>query len=625
MTYRPEIDGLRALAVMAVIAAHAGFNAFAGGFVGVDIFFVLSGYLIGTIIIRELEDGTFTFRRFYARRARRILPALFVVLTATWIPAWFLMTHSEILDFAPSVLASLLFISNVYFWDLTGYFSPGAETLPLLHTWSLSIEEQYYLLFPLIGFVTYKFLGKTGFFAVVLLLAALSLTLAEWGAANKPSVNYFFTFSRVWEILAGTLCVWIERQRKPRGNDVLAMAGLGAIAASILLYSAATPFPSLYATVPVAGTMAVLLFARQGTQSARLLSLKACSVIGLISYSAYLWHQPVFAFARLADLSATHSWIAAPLIALILGLAWTTCRFVEVPFRSGRTGIKSNLSAGLIATAAFAILASASIAVYSTDASLLRYSANDRPLFEVTRRDARSYMRHRGDAFLNRPFANDGRRKIFIVGDSFSQDFINLLAENGHLKDLDISIHLISSECGNIFLTDKMDFPPVALPPKCNDISRYETADIQNRLASADAVLLISRWHDKFVKYLPESLSQINAVANGPVLTLGTKGFGPGDPSLYREIPAEDRATFLAEIGSETQQVNERLSAMNLPGYIDVQRALCGSSLKCAIITPSGHLVSLDRSHLTQEGARAFGPRFFENAPKLRAALGISP
>lgn len=624
MTYRPEIDGLRAIAVLAVIFAHAGFDALKGGFIGVDVFFVLSGYLIGSIILRDLEGGTFSFRHFYARRARRILPALIVVLIAAWLPAWLLMTHSEMLDFAPSVLASLLFVSNVYFWDLTGYFSPASETLPLLHTWSLSIEEQYYLLFPLIGFVTFKLLGRTAFFLMAFSLAALSLALAEWGVANKPDVNYFFTFSRVWEILAGTLCVWAEKRWSPKGIDAFGLAGLGAIAASILIYDATIPFPSLYALLPVVGTMAVLLFARAGTLCAKALSLRGMTAIGLVSYSAYLWHQPVFAYARIGGLGTTDGWIAIPLIGLILGLSWASWRFVEVPFRKGRSGIFANLPAAAIAFCTTGGLAGLSVLVYTTDVSITRYAVQDRPLIETTRRDALSYMRARSKSMLNAPFANDGRTKVFIVGDSFGRDFINILGENDHLDHLDISFHIISWHCGNVFITPQMDFPKKPLPSRCNDVARYEDDFVLRRLADADVVLLISRWRTEFIEFLPESLVEIKKYATGPVLVLGTKAFGSGDPHAYLDTAPRDRPALSVPVQSESIAVNTHMAALDLPGFIDVQRILCGDAgALCPIVATDGRMISVDEGHLTASGARDMGRRLIDGAPDLRRALDI--
>lgn len=338
LIYRPEIDGLRAVAVIPVILFHAGMTVFSGGYVGVDVFFVISGYLITAILISELERGDFSIARFYERRARRILPALFFVILCCIPFAWMWMLPAELKDFSQSIVAVVFFASNILFWREEGYFAPAAELKPLLHTWSLAVEEQYYLLFPVFLLVMWRF-GRNRVFWAICGAAAFSLLLSEWGWRNKPSANFYLAPMRAWELLAGSICAFWLSGRELRANNWLSLAGLGLIVLAIFYYDDATPFPSVYALAPVLGTALMILFGGAGTWTAKLLSTRGFVGIGLISYSAYLWHQPLFAFARLRSIMEPSPALMIALAALSLVLAYFSWRYIEKPFRKGQGSI----------------------------------------------------------------------------------------------------------------------------------------------------------------------------------------------------------------------------------------------------------------------------------------------
>jgi peptidoglycan/LPS O-acetylase OafA/YrhL len=331
--YRREIDGLRAVAVLPVILFHGGFHPFTGGYVGVDVFFVISGYLITSILIRELQQGTFSILHFYERRARRILPALFVVMLACLPFAYAWMVPSQFISFAQSLVSVVLFVSNIFFWyQGEAYFAAEAELQPLLHTWSLAVEEQYYLLFPVFLLLVWRF-GRQPVFWSVVAIAAISLVMAEWGSRNAPSASFYLAPSRAWELLAGSICAFLAVGRPQRSSNMLSAIGLALIVYAILWFDADTPFPGLYALVPVIGTALIILFAARETWVARLLSTRAFVGIGLISYSAYLWHQPLFAFARLRSPTEPDALLIGGLSVASLLLVWATWHYVEQPFR----------------------------------------------------------------------------------------------------------------------------------------------------------------------------------------------------------------------------------------------------------------------------------------------------
>lgn len=332
MKYRAEIDGLRALAVVPVILFHAGYKLFSGGFVGVDVFFVISGYLITTILIEDIENKQFSIVNFYERRARRLLPALFFVMFACIPFAWMWMIPSQMKDFSQSLVAMSLFASNVLFCRTSGYFDAAAEEKPLLHTWSLAVEEQYYVLFPIFLILAWRF-GKNRVFWMIVVMATISLLLSEWGWRNKATANFYLAPTRAWELFAGSIAAFIVQKQGVKKNNTLAFLGLTAIIFSIFFYDETTPFPSLYALVPVLGVILLILYADKETFAAKILGTKGFVGVGLISYSAYLWHQPLFAFARIQAESTPTNLHLFLLTASSLPLAYLSWKFVETPFR----------------------------------------------------------------------------------------------------------------------------------------------------------------------------------------------------------------------------------------------------------------------------------------------------
>ena len=337
-TYRPEIDGLRAIAVGAVVLHHAG-APLQGGYLGVDIFFVISGYLITRILMAEMADGRFSLMRFYERRARRILPALVVVCLVSVPLGWALALPDQLKLLGQSLVAVTGFASNILFWLKSGYFAPAAEEIPLLHTWSLAVEEQFYLLFPLALMVLWR-----GRWMIPVLAGAALLSFAAAGAFqswDKDAVFYLLPF-RAWELLAGVLlALYLAKPQNVLQGDgspaqALSLGGLALILGSLALVDPWAPYSALWAGIPVMGTVLVIACARPGTIARWVLTRSPLIWIGLISYSLYLWHQPVFAFARMAQFLPPSPWQMAGLVVLCVTLAWATWALVEQPFRDRR-------------------------------------------------------------------------------------------------------------------------------------------------------------------------------------------------------------------------------------------------------------------------------------------------
>ncbi|GGL80629.1 acyltransferase family protein [Wenxinia marina] len=382
MKYRPEIDGIRAIAVVSVIFYHAG-APIPGGFVGVDIFFVLSGYLITSLLLRDLERGTFSIADFYERRARRILPALFVVIAACLPLSLWIMSPDQIARFGRSVVGAALFMSNVFFWREGGYFDVSAELKPLLHTWTLAVEEQYYLLFPPALWWAWKFCRRVAFW-LILGTALASFGLALWTSGEFATASFFLTPTRVWELLAGSLCAFSALPR----IRWLGEFGVGLILTSLVVINESMLWPGFWTLLPVIGTTLVVLFCQPGGLAHLALSTRFMVGIGLISYSGYLWHAPLFAFLHLRAPELVTPAIMGLLIALTFMLAWATWRYVEQPFRAGHGRPAAILTgrAPLLAASAAGLMVAAILGVFGWQSgdrlAALRYSTPQLTFFD---------------------------------------------------------------------------------------------------------------------------------------------------------------------------------------------------------------------------------------------------
>lgn len=335
LPYRPDLDGVRALAILPVLFFHADIAWFGGGFVGVDVFFVLSGFFMARVILNDLERGTFSFWEFYLRRARRILPALFVMIAATSTAAWFLLMPQEFEYFANSVAAAATFTSNILFENESGYFDIAAEMKPLLHTWSLSIEEQFYVFFPIALFAAYRFArAKVAHIMAGFLVA--SFVASTIFVFHKPEDAFYLLHFRVWELLAGSLIAVLPAGSHPdRTRQVMSLAGLAGIIASVFLFTRDMLFPGPLAAIPVLSTALIIHAAAQKGLSATLLANPLSVWIGRLSYSLYLWHWPVIVFYRYLtghDLTFAEG---LQVIAISFVLAYLSLRLVEQPARYG--------------------------------------------------------------------------------------------------------------------------------------------------------------------------------------------------------------------------------------------------------------------------------------------------
>jgi peptidoglycan/LPS O-acetylase OafA/YrhL len=455
LKYRAEIDGLRAVAVVPVILFHAGFEFFSGGFVGVDVFFVISGYLITTILIEDIEKNRFSISSFYERRARRILPALFFLMFICIPFAWMWMVPTQMKDFSQSLVAVGLFASNILFWKESGYFDAVAEEKPLLHTWSLAVEEQYYLLFPIFLFLAWRF-GKEKVFWTLVVLAAVSLALSEWGWRNNATANFYLAPTRAWELFSGSIAAFVIQKRGVQANNLLALLGLTAILFSIFFYDEKTPFPSVYALVPVIGVVLLILFADRETFAAKLLSTKGFVGIGLISYSAYLWHQPLFAFAKIRSIGDPGLALMSLLTVASMALAWLSWKFIENPFRRSSHIYNSRNSIFILSVIGILIFSSAGLIGHETNGYAAQRYSNQQLMYLNTGKSSplrpKCHFSQKVE-FLAKTeceYFSEGPAEIAVLGNSHATELAYALAKILEKKNSSI-LHYTMSGCRHNF------------------------------------------------------------------------------------------------------------------------------------------------------------------------------
>jgi peptidoglycan/LPS O-acetylase OafA/YrhL len=384
IAYRPDIDGLRAIAVLAVIGFHAFPAWIRGGFVGVDVFFVTSGYLISTILLTDMERGSFRFSQFYIRRIRRIFPALIIVLLSLLVVGWLVLFSIEYMALGKHVAGSAAFVSNFVLWNEADYFDKAAATKPLLHIWSLGIEEQFYVIWPLLLYLTWK--RKAATLTLLLLLLVVSFTFNVRSVHSNPAADFYSPLTRFWELMAGAILAYLSLHREsvigvfrklPR--PVLQMIGVGAapssivpnvtaaiglllIVAAVLTIDGTKEFPGWWALLPVVGTYLMIASGPRTWVNNKILATRGLVAIGLISYPLYLWHWPLLSFIGIIDGHAASPEAATFVIFLSFALAWLTYRLVEKPLRFGK-------SASMKAAILFVVMGTIGSAGYSVYAN----------------------------------------------------------------------------------------------------------------------------------------------------------------------------------------------------------------------------------------------------------------
>ncbi len=622
--YRPDIDGLRSIAVLSVIFFHFEIGPFSGGFVGVDVFFVISGFLITRLISSELEAGQFTFQNFYIRRVRRILPALFFTLAVTFAAGTMLLDPAKLERLGLATVSATLSVSNFYFWHNVGYFDISADLKPLLHTWSLSVEEQFYMVWPALLFVFHRFWKSPWSVMTALAILGLgSLAVGEWQLSDYPDQVFYLAPYRAFEFVIGAACVWLVRRRLKQNValEIIAVCGLVLIAFSILAYDKATQFPGLAALVPCIGT-AALVYAGEARFSGALLRNRISVGIGLISYSLYLIHWPLYVFYKNWKFGALSTADKLALVAVSIVCASLMYRFIERPFRrtvDGAFVVPPEKLLAICATAAGIVLIPAAAAGMN-DGWTWRYRPE---LREILLHPAS----HRTNTLVKKrnrePFPLPGRQNALIIGDSHATDLFNALAQNDpkvYIKRAGVSVicQPVIKEWSDTRLPEtercKGGFQRILTHPKFG-------------LKKVDYVLISARWRPWALKHFEETISALRRATSARIIIFGpTVEFSRDVPSLVaRHGRIRGSQAFVNEFRMpERMRLNEQLKqAAHALGvtYVDKIRLICGDG-ECPVFIPgTKQLMFVDYGHWSNSAAAYVGRMLRKKRPDVANLL----
>ena len=598
--YRPDIDGLRAIAVLLVVWFHAFPEAIPGGFVGVDIFFVISGFLITGILVRELDQQRFSLLGFYMRRIRRIFPALIVVLAVTLVLGWLWMLPAAYAQLSADVFASAAFVSNIALLLQSGYFDIESGKKPLLHLWSLGIEEQFYLFWPLILMLATRLRLRILAVASVIGIASFALNVALIG--SDPVATFYLPFTRAWELLAGAAlaCGWNQLRQTSAASNWRAAIGLLLIAAAAGVLDSKSAFPGWWAVLPVAGAT-LLLSAPAAWGCRHLLSSPAMVRIGLISYPLYLWHWPLLVFFGIIKFAPLTLLERALIVGLSFALAWLTYRFVEIPFRFGRP---SRLRiAGLCS--GMALVALAGGVIVEGRGFDFRLPPEIRDMTEV-RTDSSKWRFHQclldlghEMSFADSCVDRNRRPLILIWGDSTAGALLPGLRKAQDTHDFGIA-QLTSSSCIPALNTD------VAGVPNCRAINDKVLA--LARELKPDVVLLHSTWGGP-LDGVAETVKALKQQTSARIIVLGAV------PWWKRGLPNEVLRYFMLHHGlipersdrAEPDSSGTRLRETLVPlgaEFISVWDTMCNADGCLARIGDTAKDLSAnDQVHLTEKAS----------------------
>ena len=616
MAYRRDIDGLRALAVLLVLLFHLNFAWFSGGYVGVDIFFVISGYLITSILRREIAEGRFSLLRFYERRIRRIFPALFVMLGVVFLFSLMTFVPEEMMGRAKGIISVALFSSNIWFWHNTGYFDADAEGSPLVHTWSLGIEEQFYILFP-IFLASLQILGPRSRFRAVALVAAISLAASIIVTPERPTAAFYLLPTRAWELLVGSiLALRPNHLRQPWLREVIAACGLVCIVAAALLFTRDTLFPGWSALLPTIGA-AALIQSGEGTRVGNFLGKPIPVGIGLISYSLYLVHWPLIVItSTYVDPTLLFQ---LTLIVLSLALAYLSWRFVEMPMRSATIPMLP-FGGACIATA---IGIGALTLAY--DGFPGRFSPAVNAMLAETQSELRDQDRRFSCARI--PFDNipdfgpcpigaAGRPSVVVYGDSHAMVLRDLL--DALLRAEGVAGALVAVPgCPPAFGLDRLSYG-TSCGRRSARVQRYlvETAP--------KILILIGKWRGALksqnTRYRgvdsfddASRTANVRAALTDTVASLHSTGievaFAYPVPGADRSVP-EALARNVSDIEWLRPEHHAVIDALSgIPGMdlaVDLSQPFC-NALQCDVADAYGPLY-FDQTHLTRRGIEHLRP-----------------
>jgi len=614
--YRPDVDGLRAVAVSMVLLFHAGLG-FPGGYVGVDVFFVISGFLITGLILKEQEADTFKLSNFWVRRIRRIIPASTAMVLAVLVAGGFLLIPGDFEDLGKSMISQQLMLSNVYFWRNTGYFAGPGDLKPLLHTWSLAVEEQFYLVYPFL-LVFLRRWPKWLMGAVLAAISVVSFAISQWGVNHHPDAAFFLLPTRAWELLVGGL-IWFApppNSLKDWHLELLSWLAIAGILLSGWLFTASTPFPGATALLPC-GSAALLIYtnSRRQTVVGRFLAMPPIVFIGLLSYSLYLWHWPILAFCRYRSEESIGIAGGTAAIAVSFVFAYLSWRFIETPFRT-RTVLKTRL--GLVSAAisvAFMLLVASTVVIW-TEGLPVRFRKETQRIFATMEQVEFRHEVPVADVLsdkLPRFGATDRIPRILVWGDSHAMALVPVLDEICRQHGL-----------AGVMATHGGTLPLVKFPNNREWAASEDFADavigyiVRNKI---EFVVLAGYWHRDANNrlFVPCVRQTVDTLLSKGISVIVVRDVADQQQSPPKAIlNAMRKGTDLGKLGVSLQEhyelqanadatlislAHERVLVLNPAPY------LTDAEGRCRIIL-DGDCLYWESNHITMAGARRLTPMF---------------
>lgn len=629
MQYRPHIDGLRTLAVVPVVLFHVGFPTLPGGFVGVDVFFVISGYLITSVLLGDLERKQFSIARFYQRRILRLLPALFAVLVGVWIASSFLYFRPELESVGWQILAAATFSSNFYFWQQDGYFTATAEAQPLLHTWSLAVEEQFYIIFPILMYLLFRFARRR---ISVVLLAATVVSFVGCVAITyvSESTAFFMLPTRAWELGVGALLAVLgTKMVRGRWAHSLGIIGFVLIAGPMLFYHEGSPaFPGWSAALPVVGA-ALLIGWGSGGMIGRLLSSGAMVYVGRISYSVYLWHWPLIVFWKAATDPILDAWEMAFLFLGSLALGALSMKFIEQPFRSRKVRTASPRRVIAIGTIGLILVAGIGVVQIRTPVSLVNASASairTADFVDYVGTDDHQRQFREGSCFLsgyadggsydseNCARVVDSRANVLLLGDSHAAQYGGALTEIlGNANVMQTTI----SGCRPLVGSSGT--------PECVALRDWALEEFlpSNKV---DAIVLGGRWREDELSFVRPTIEYLKQFTRSVIVIGPTVEYESVFPILVARSETQGRDLDFDTIRTPGRdEVDHGMkAAVEAAGahYVDVLATECPTTTSCVVFAPDGVPLQFDYGHLTLSGSKfVLDP----HAEELRSLIIAAP
>lgn len=634
--YRADIDGLRAVAILPVILFHMGVDSFTGGFIGVDIFFVISGFLITSIVLPQLQAGTFSLLKFYERRARRILPALVFMVLLTAIASYYILFPHQIKDFSQSIAATALFLSNYFFYLETDYFNPFTNHAPLLHTWSLAVEEQFYIFYPVLLILLCK-LNKLMLIFALAAIGIVSFVSSLMIIDSNATLAFYSIHTRAWELMIGALAA-ISRPRILAAlshqilfiseriiTETLLLLSAAGIAIAIFAYDSKTQHPAFPTLIPVLATCAILIFGDRTSMVNKLLSLRPVVWIGLLSYSLYIFHQPVVAFVYHLGLDRSNPGIIPSMIAITTLISLVSYFYVEKPLRYTKTISQVQI----LSLSSVTLIVLVLLGYYGhlkngfMDHFIARFENVGGSVFvdvnyEKGRIEAfRTSLENRTDLH----FSDDERDKkvnILILGDSMGDDAylaLSKMAETVPNQPIGIKYYRIDDECIPRFI-ERIAYAQSELY-KC-EYGVFYPRDLQRDILKADKVVLAAKWQEftynyafDLANYIMEQNPHTSIYVSGVVffsdmssmaLKLAKRGIPAKDSGheMFKELRFDRLAT--------SDKLKKKVVAHDTLKWIDKFAFFCNNEQKtCKLFDENSEPIIWDNAHLSVSSYTNFG------------------